>query len=173
MLNKKEKLITDRLILKPIENIDRKRMISLLKDPEIKKTYMLPDINDIVEGVVLFNRLKDVTHSPSHYAYGIYKEDDIIGFINDVTYNEEEIEIGYFIDSTEWNKGYASEAFSALIDELKRIGFKKVVAAHFENNLASGRVMIKCGLHKIDKDEVIEYRGNKHKCIYYEKELSK
>ena len=75
--------------------------------------------------------------------------------------------MGYFISSKEWNKGYATEAFKAVIDELFSMGFKTVLAAHFIENPASGKVMEKCGLKRIDKEETIEYREQEHKAIYY------
>lgn len=66
-----------------------------------------------------------------------------------------------------WNKGYATEALKVAIKELFRIGYKTVVAGHFVENLASGKVMQKSGMVRINRQEVIEYQGVKHPCIYY------
>ena len=48
------------------------------------------------------------------------------------------------------------------------MGFDCVRTGYFEENTASGRVMQKCGMHKIDLEEEIEYRGISHHCLYYE-----
>ena len=40
--------------------------------------------------------------------------------------------------------------------------------SYFENNPASGRVMQKAGMHKIEKTEVIVYRNEEHQCVFYE-----
>ena len=39
--------------------------------------------------------------------------------------------------------------------------------AFFEENIASKRVMEKCGMIPIGKEEYIEYRGVVHRCVYY------
>ena len=167
MMKRKTQLHTARLVLKSIEDKDALDMFVLLDDKLIKKTYMLPDFANQEEKQKFFLRLQAFTLNHERFVYGIYLKNKIIGFLNDVTHNEEEVEIGYFIDSREWNKGYATEALNVAIKELFAIGFKRVVAAHFESNPASGRVMQKCGMKLIDKTEEIEYRGVKHHCIYY------
>ena len=159
---------TNRLILNHLKESDQNDLINLFKDPLIGKTYMVPELHSKEEEDAIFKRIRDITLSDKHYTFGIYLKDKLIGFINDVEINSDLIEVGYFISSKEWNKGYASEALKAYIDYLFSKGFKRVEAAHFENNLASGRVMEKCGMHKIDKTVDVEYRGVTYKGIYYE-----
>ena len=167
MLKRKEQISTTRLVLKSITSQDKEDVIVLLDDPLIKKTYMIPDFVDQDAKEKFFLRLKDFSLDKNRFVYGVYLHNKFIGFLNDVAHNDEEVEVGYFIDSKEWNKGYATEALSAAIKELFAIGFKRVVAAHFESNPASGRVMQKCSMKRIDKTEKIEYRGVQHHCIYY------
>lgn len=167
MIKRKTQLHTARLTLKSIEDKDALDTFVLLDDKLIKKTYMLPDFAHQEEKEKFFLRLQSFSSNNERFVYGIYLKNKIIGFLNDVTHDENEVEIGYFVDSREWNKGYATEALSAAIKELFAIGFKRVVAAHFESNPASGRVMQKCGMKRIDKTEKIEYRGVQHHCIYY------
>ena len=167
MLKRKEQISTTRLVLKSITSQDKEDVIVLLDDPLIKKTYMIPDFVDQDAKEKFFLRLKDFSLDKNRFVYGVYLHNKFIGFLNDVAHNDEEVEVGYFIDSKEWNKGYATEALNAAIEELFIVGFKRVVAAHFEENIASGRVMQKCGMKKIDRTEIIEYRGVKHQCVYY------
>lgn len=54
------------------------------------------------------------------------------------------------------------------MDELREMGFQKVTAGFFEENLASRRVMGKCGMKQNNYVEDEEYRGILHKCIFYE-----
>ena len=115
-----------------------------------------------------FQKLRNFTLDKSKFVYGIYSKNKIIGFINQVCLENDVIELGYFIDSKEWNKGYATEALKTAINELFRIGIKAVQAGHFESNPASGRVMQKAGMHKIEKTEVIVYRNEEHQCVFYE-----
>ena len=87
--------------------------------------------------------------------------------LNEVTRENDEAEIGYFITPKEWNKGYATEALNVIIKELFRTGFKSVLCGHFEENAASRRVMQKCGMTKAEKEETVTYRNKEHHCFYY------
>ena len=163
-----EVIKTERLVLKAIEDQDEKDLLLLVNDPLIKKTYMLPDLLDAKSASIFFKKMKDLCYSDKHIAYGIYFNNKIIGFINSVFIEGKTIEIGYFIDSRLWNNGFATEALGNMIDILYKKGFEEILAAHFEENPASGRVMQKCGMHQIDKTESINYRGVDHRCIYYQ-----
>ena len=173
MLQRKEQIITDRLVLKTIEEKDKKDLLEIVENPLVKKSYMLPDLTSEEEEEKFFQRLKDFTLKTDKFVYGIYSKNKIIGYINQVSLEEEVIELGYFIDPKEWNKGYATEVLKAAIQELFRMGIKVVQAAHFENNPASGRVMQKAGMHSISKTEIVEYRNAEHRCLYYEIENKK
>ena len=48
------------------------------------------------------------------------------------------------------------------------MGFHTVQAAHFECNPASGKVMQKAGMKKIEKVEIINYQNIEHRCVFYE-----
>lgn len=54
-------------------------------------------------------------------------------------------ELGYWIGRPYWGLGFATEAGKAVIDIAKTIGHKKLVASHFTDNPASGRVLRKLG----------------------------
>ena len=45
------------------------------------------------------------------------------------------------------------------------MGYQRVAAGYFEENIASGRVMEKCGMVATGGTEEIEYRGKKHRVI--------
>ncbi len=160
-------LYAKRLQLKEIEDKDKDDMLSILTDPKVYKSYMIPDLLTIEAKDNFFNRIKNATLSNDRIAYGIYLNNKIIGFINEVERINDSIEVGYFISSLYWNQGYASEALSTMIKEFFRLGFKEVKAGHFDFNIASAKVMIKCGMIKTEEEDIIEYREKKYKCIYY------
>ncbi len=167
MLKRKDELTTKNLVLKPLENEDKNAVFFLLENPLVKRTYMSPVFKDENEKEKFFLKLKNLSHGKERFLYGIYLNKSLIGFINDTTVEKDMVELGYLISPKEWNKGYATEALSASISELFRMGFKAVECAHFEENPASGKVMQKCGMQKIEKTELIDYAGSKHLCIYY------
>jgi len=81
--------------------------------------------------------------------------------------DEVRIELGYVIHPDFHSKGYATEALAAAIEDLFAKGFKEVMAGAFETNKSSCRVMEKCGMKLIDKEEDICYQGKLQHCIYY------
>ena len=92
----------------------------------------------------------------------------IYGFLNDCLVKDDSIELGYFIDPLHFSKGYATEVLTKAIDVLFDMGYNKVIAGFFEGNIASEKVMIKSKMKKTTNEEIIEYRGVKHKCLYCE-----
>jgi [ribosomal protein S5]-alanine N-acetyltransferase len=56
-------------------------------------------------------------------------------------------ELGYWIGSPFWGKGYATEAAKALVKYgFSTLGLHRIFASHFEGNSASGKVLRKIGM---------------------------
>ena len=159
---------TARLCLHAFSDEDAETMIALLTNSEVIKTYMVPDFRSSAEGVKLFERFKELSVSDERFVYGIYLEEKLIGFINDVEIKETEIELGYVIDPSYKNQGFATEVLAAAIKELFAAGFSVVRTGAFEENAASMRVMEKCGMVRLEQEEEIRYRGKVHRCFIYE-----
>ena len=159
---------TNRLVIKSLSPFDRKGMIYLLNNKEIKKTYMIPDFNNEEESIVYFNKLLTIPNDEKHYLCGVYLNNKIIGMVNDVFIKDKEIELGYFIDPVYWKNGYATEVLKAMINTMFELGYTRVITGYFEENPASGRVMQKCGMTPIEQVDYITYQDKKHKCLYYE-----
>ncbi|WP_284124849.1 GNAT family N-acetyltransferase [Parerythrobacter aestuarii] len=56
-----------------------------------------------------------------------------------------QLQVGYWIAREHWGKGFATEATRALLDIGRALGFGRIVAAHFVDNPASGKVLRKAG----------------------------
>lgn len=173
LIIKKKIIKTKRLTIQPFNDKDIDDLIDLLTNEEICKTFMIPEFETKAQAISLANKLIDFSkiEDVKHLEYGIYKDDNLIGFINDCGYDDNEIEIGYVIHPKYKNNGYASEAVNAVFLELKEMGFNKVKAGYFKDNHASLRVMLKCGMKQLDYSEEITYRGNKYISYYCEIEL--
>ncbi|WP_086608123.1 GNAT family N-acetyltransferase [Erythrobacter donghaensis] len=61
--------------------------------------------------------------------------------------HEGEPEIGYWIARAHWGQGYATEAASAVLRIARTLGHRRIVAGHFIDNPASGKVLRKIGFH--------------------------
>jgi [ribosomal protein S5]-alanine N-acetyltransferase len=71
------------------------------------------------------------------------------------------VEIGYGLNSTHHNQGYASEAVGALVKWALESGFaKKITAETLETNLASGRVLEKLKFVQVGNRFDAEEGGN-------------
>lgn len=172
-LMKSELVKTPRLTIKPYDEKDLDALTDLISNPEVTKTFMVPEYEtreqyaELAKKLISFSRVEDTKHLDS----GVYLGDTLIGFFNDCGGGDDMIEVGYVIHPDYWGRGYASEVLTAMLPEIKRMGYKRVRAGYFEENPASARVMEKCGMHKIDETDEDEYRGKVHKCFYCEIEL--
>ena len=71
-----------------------------------------------------------------------------------------EVEVGYRFLKRHWGNGYATEAARVSIDfGLDELGLNEIVAVTLSTNLASRRVMEKCGLAFVG---VVDVYGNPH-----------
>lgn len=158
---------TDRLELRPFRDSDRDRAVRLLMNDWVKQTYLLPDFESEEMADAMFRRLMDLSGRGDRYVAAISLEGELIGLLNDVEITEDTVELGYAIQPEYWGRGYMTEALKAAIAELRRVGFRQVITGAFETNIASIRVMEKCGMEKISKTDSIDYRGKTHNCVYY------
>lgn len=163
-----ESIITKRLILRLYQESDREQVIRILRNEEIIKTFMLPEFEDDAAAERLFRKILLLSLQKEHFERAICLDDKMIGFINDVEIQDGTVELGYVIHPDYQNRGYATEALTASIQELFRQGYSRIQAGYFEENPASRRVMEKSGMHPISRVDTLQYRGNLHKCLYYE-----
>ena len=169
----KYQLQTDRLTLRPHTAADIPALARLLTDRANTETFLVPDFTSEAQAVSLAQKLIEFSQvsDTEHLQYGIDLQGQLIGFITDCGVEADTIEIGYILDPAYQGHGYTTEAVLAVIDDLRRMGFKKVTAAFFDSNTASRRVLEKCGLHPTGSTETLEYRGAVHTCIGYSLDL--
>jgi ribosomal-protein-alanine N-acetyltransferase len=61
-----------------------------------------------------------------------------------------EVEVGYRFLKERWGRGYATESARASIDfGFDEVGLERIVAVALETNIASRRVLEKCGLREV------------------------
>lgn len=157
---------TQRLTVRPFRDDDKEKMLEMLYGESIKKTYMIPDFESPEAAERMFAAFMRLSNDPARYVGAICLGEELIGFMNDTEIVGETVEMGYVIAPKYQNKGFCTEALSGAIKHLFENGFSEVVCGAFEENAASLRVMQKCGMKLLDKTDVIEYRGEKHYCIY-------
>lgn len=106
-----------------------------------------------------------VMKNPSYLAFAIADEQELIGAIGAVPYEDVHrftAEVGFWLGEPYWNKGIISEALILFCNYLfTRYNFNKLIANVFEGNSASMKVLEKGGfkLEGILKQNI--YKENK------------
>ena len=98
-----------------------------------------------------------------HWVIVLKENNEPIGSMSVVDINEEkeDVEVGYCISFDNWNKGLATEAFSKVIEYLfNEVAVKTITASHDSRNVASGKVMEKCGLKYIETQDFVNKGEN-------------
>lgn len=68
-------------------------------------------------------------------------------------------DLGFWIAREHWGQGYASEAARAVLDLAPVLGHRRIVASHFTDNPASGRVLCKLGFRLTGRTVMRHSRG--------------
>ena len=154
------------LTLRPFCPEDRERMLEILTDNTVNKTYMLPDFEKKEDAIPLFEKLMGLSLNKDRFVRCISLDGLAIGFLNDVALKDGQMELGYVIHPDAQGKDYMTRALKMAIEAVFSKGFTRVICGAFEENKASLRVMEKAGMTPMDLTEIIEYRGKEHLCLY-------
>jgi RimJ/RimL family protein N-acetyltransferase len=80
-------------------------------------------------------------------------------------------ELGYWLGLPFWSCGYMTEAAKALIDwGFTQWGLTLIHSHHLARNPASGRVMEKAGLWRVESRSVIWKDGRREEAVFYQLE---
>lgn len=171
----KDRLITERLILRKLQKDDLHSIFVWASDPEVAR-YLTWNPHPSIEVTrsVLNVWLKDYENSDV-YRYGITLKEtgELIGMIDVVGYHHDDPVIGYASARKYWNNGYMTEALRALKNELLE-KFAVIVIEADVNNIGSNRVIQKNGFElvttyeKVMKKDGIPAMINSYR--YYKKE---
>ena len=170
--NEKTILETNRLILRYMAPSDKQDIfININHDKDVLK-YFIDKYCETVDESKL-DRTIDFCLEAKRYFFAIVLKEtnETIGMMlqcNNTSEVFNSIEVGYAIGKKYWNQGYVTEALDAFIKFLFSLGVHKVMASHFLENVASKRVMEKCGMvyQGIVKEEVY-YHNQYHDLAYY------
>ena len=142
---------TERLILRPFELSDSKRVQELSGDSKVAETTLNiphPYEDGIAESWISthkhnFNSGKSIT-----YAIVIKDTKEVIGAIGlTISKIHRKAELGYWIGVPYWENGYCTEASQAIIEfGFKELNLNRIYARAMDSNIGSWRVMEKVGM---------------------------
>lgn len=147
-------LETDRLILRKFKIDDAKNMYKNWATDFKTTLYLTWDVHENLELTKqIVKSWVDAYSNLDNYNWVVeLKENgEIIGNIGSTDFSEVNsiCEIGYCYGSKYWNKGYATEALKRVIKFFfEEVQIHTVTAYHIGENVASGKVMEKAGMHK-------------------------
>ncbi len=145
-------LRTERLLLRPFTLADAPVVQQLAGDRDIASTTLnIPHPYEIgmAEGWIGTHRQQCERGESVNFAIVRRQDGALIGAISlmNIEQRHEHAELGYWIGTPYWNKGYCTEAAEAVLHYgFTTLGLNRIHAYHFARNPASGRVMEKIGM---------------------------
>ncbi|KUO52587.1 MAG: GNAT family acetyltransferase [Sphingomonadales bacterium BRH_c3] len=134
---------TERLLLRPAWPEDWQAIHSGIADEGVVRNlarapwpYKPDDARDFIEQPI----------APFYPRFLITRARDaaLVGCIG-IDAHAGEVELGYWIARQHWGQGYATEAGRGVLEIAGILGHSRLVASHFLDNPASGRVLAKLG----------------------------
>ncbi|MEQ1753409.1 MAG: GNAT family N-acetyltransferase [Micropepsaceae bacterium] len=163
-----EPIVTERLVLRAIEAIDRVRLVELANNWRVAKnlsTMPFPYTQAAADDWI--GKQDQLWSSGKALPLAITMGGSLIGGIGISVRDHEEWELGYWLGEPYWNRGYASEAASAVRDHaFETLKLDRIVAGHFADNHASGRILGKLGFrYTKESSRYCLARGSNVRCL--------
>lgn len=151
-------LKTNRLLLRPLTQADAEAMFkNWTYDERVAKYCTWYPHKSINETKLLLKMYLDQKANGFDYRWGIELKEtnELIGVIDvvDLSDDNKTAVVGYVLGHKFWNKGFATEALSAVITKLFDDGVEVIEARHHIDNVATGEVMKKCGMRFTHNDK--------------------
>lgn len=138
------KIQTQRLLLRALQPADAAGLALLAGDFDVARmTGTIPYPYSEQQATDWIGR---VYAGEEGEVFAIERAGVLIGCTGYRAHDAEHAEIGYWLGKPYWGYGYATEAALRMIDDaFGRFGFDYLIGGHFDDNLASARVLSKLG----------------------------
>jgi len=123
-------------------------------DDEVTKYLSWPTHKSIETTKAVFEMWKkeDEIKKKYHYFVILKETNELIGSIDVPYFIDGNPEIGIVLGRKWWNRGYMTEATMKMIDILFEDGYSKIIMKAMKENIASNRVIEKCGFKFIGEE---------------------
>ncbi|MBL8530335.1 MAG: GNAT family N-acetyltransferase [Hyphomonadaceae bacterium] len=136
---------TQRLTLKPISMGDAPRIARFANDPAVARMITsapLPYLQCAAEGWIM--TLNARAPLGEDFVFGVHVAGEgLVGVIGAHKKRGGAFDVGYWVGRPYWGRGFASETLNGFVSEARGLG--QLIAGHFVDNPASGRVLQKAG----------------------------
>lgn len=141
---------TERLLLRPFHATDAEAVHRLAGSKDVAAGTFLPHpIDRQAAQDWITERLKDqAAGTGATFAITLAESGEVIGSIGmEIVAEHEQGRLSYWLGSAYWNRGYGTEAVTALLEyAFNSLMLHRIYAPHFHTNPASGRVLQKVGM---------------------------
>ena len=160
---------TKTLVLDILKDENEDDVISILSNYDVKQNYISYDLD--YDGLKKkFKKLKLDSKIKIHYARAIFKDNKLIGIVNDVQLDNNQIEIELALLPEYQKADLIQEILEATSDKLlNKKGFKVVKAYCFEDYVAYKDALKASGFTEESRKENLTYRGLEKVCLFFEK----
>jgi RimJ/RimL family protein N-acetyltransferase len=148
-------LETQRLRLRRFRTADADRLVELDSDPAVMRyiTFGEPTPRQAYAEIYLprWFAIYEAQPGLGYFAAELRATDEFLGWfhLRDDRIEPEYVELGYRLRRAAWGSGYATEGGRALLQHgFTRAGAERISARTLRANIASQRVMEKCGLSR-------------------------
>jgi [ribosomal protein S5]-alanine N-acetyltransferase len=142
---------TKRLLLRPFEEADARRVAYLAGDYDVAKmSGRVPHPYTMASAYAFIAFTTEARATGADFSFAVTAPiDGLVGCVGLARVGEpanDTFEIGYWFGMPYWGLGYASEAARALMDWARaELAVRVFVSGHFADNPASGNVLRKLG----------------------------
>lgn len=145
-----EAFTTKRLILREWRESDAPALYKYASDPRVGPRAGWPPHKSVKESLEV---IRNVFSVEGMWAIELKETSEVIGCVgylpygsSNLTIEEGQCEVGYWIGRPYWNKGICTEALRAVVNYcFNKKGFTTLWGDYFLDNPASGKVMLNCG----------------------------
>ncbi len=151
---------TERLIIRPLVENDFNDMYEIVSDADtVGKMLCMPLTHDEAESFIFLAEINGILEIYDDLTYAVVSDGKLIGCVQLTDTSgftgEKSNELGWFFRKDCWNKGYCTEAVSALISFLKEnYKYTKITASCDSTNTGSWKVMEKLGMKRTRMEDL-------------------
>jgi len=143
-----QRIATPRLLLRPPTEEDAEAIFAYARDPRVCRYLAWPCHENLADTRRFLQTVEQGWLSGERLSWAIENGSGLVGMLGSEL-GRAGAGIGYVLAHDEWEKGYASEALSAVCDALfSATSLRSLWAFCVPENTASARVLEKCGFHR-------------------------
>ena len=149
---------------------DKNAVFELFKNEKVFKYLLGNPLKDENEAYSFIRDCINDYKNHKIYKLAIEINGKLIGYIglSKMDLSKTTCQIVYAIGEEYWGNGYVAVAISIFIPYLKKIGMETIIAGHVQENINSGKVLLKSNFVRFEeKDYVLNIHGEDKQIISY------